>query len=569
MTVHPTFKLDTKKVGALPLVNYFLDKLRFEHFLSKYLTSADPRSKLSPLKALGVLVRNLVLERVPIYSIEEWAEDWVPKLIKVSPHQIRYLNDDRVGRALDHLFDADRRALLTDLMVHMVKEFGVSLEQLHNDSTTLSLHGEYNDATGKLIRGKPTVVVTYGNNKDHRPDLKQLVFILTVSADGAVPVHFKVADGNTEDSTTHIETWECLKRLVGSPHFLYVADSKLCVRESLKHIDENHGKFVTIMPRSRKEDRLFKDWLQKNTPHWEEIVRKPHLRLKDGPPNIFWAIPTPIPDADGFRVIWFLSSHKMERDAQFRRNAIQSAWTQLQKLKTRLEGARPRFRKQTAVARAIEEILNKNQAERWIGYEVSTEEEATFRQERRGRPGKNTRWRRKTKTCFKINWELREDRVAYDARCDGLFPLMTNCKKEELSTLDVLDAYKSKQPFVEKRHDLLKNVEAAIPMYLKSVSRIEALLFLLFVVLLVHALIERQLRQAMKARGVKTLPLYPEQRQCKAPSAARILEVFENLQRHLLYQSGQHIQRFDVEFSDRQKELLDLLDVSSDAFLHL
>jgi transposase len=259
----------------------------------------------------------------------------------------------------------------------------------------------------------------------------------------------------------------------------------------------------------------------------------------------------------------------MESDAQFRRNAIQSAWTRLQKLKARLEGARPRFRKQTAVARAIEEILNKNQAERWIGYEVSTEEKATFRQESRGRPGKNTRWRRKTKTSFKINWELREDRVAYDARCDGLFPLMTNCKKEEFSTLDVLDAYKSKQPFVEKRHDLLKNVEAAIPMYLKNVSRMEALLFLLFVVLLVHALIERQLRQAMKARGVNTLPLYPEHRQCKAPSAARILEVFENLQRHLLYQSGLHIQRFDVEFTDLQKELLDLLDVSSDAFLYL
>jgi transposase len=356
-------------------------------------------------------------------------------------------------------------------MVHMVKEFDVSLDQLHNDSTTLSLHGEYNNATGKLVRGKPTVLVTYGHNKDHRPDLKQLVFILTVSADGAVPVHFKVTDGNTEDTTTHIETWECLRRLVGSPQFLYVADSKLCTRENMKYIDENHGKFVTIMPRSRKEDQLFKDWLQQNTPNWEEIARKPHLRLKNGPPNIFWAIPTPIPDADGFRVIWFLSSHKMERDAQFRRNAIQSAWNQLQKLKTRLEGARPRFSTQASVARAIDEILNKHQAERWIRYEVSTDEEATFRQEKRGRPGNNTRWRRKIKTRFKISWELRDDRVAYDARCDGLFPLMTNCKKEELSTLEFLDAYKSKQPFVEKRHDLFKNVEAATPMFLKSISR--------------------------------------------------------------------------------------------------
>jgi hypothetical protein len=95
---------------------------------------------------------------------------------------------------------------------------------------------------------------------------------------------------------------------------------------------------VTIMARSRKEGRLFKDWLQENTPSWKEVVSKPHLRLKYGPPDIFWAIPSPIPDSNGFRVIRYLSSHKMERDAQFRTNAIQSAWNQLQRLKARLEG---------------------------------------------------------------------------------------------------------------------------------------------------------------------------------------------------------------------------------------
>ena len=564
-----SFELDTKSIGALPIVNHVLDKLRFERFLGKHLSPPDPRSKLAPLKALGLLLRNLVLARVPIYSLEEWARDKVPALLKVSPDDLQLLNDDRVGRALDRLFDTDRKALLTDLMVHMVKEFDVSLEQLHNDSTSLTLHGEYRNATGKLIRGKPSLEVTFGHNKDHRPDLKQLVFILTVSADGAVPVHFKVADGNTEDSTTHIETWDSLRRLVGSSRFLYVADSKLCTRANLKHIAGNDGMFVTIMPRSRKEDRLFKDWLQENTPSWKEVVRKPHLRLKDGPPDIFSAIPSPIPDSDGFRVIWYLSSHKIERDAQFRRNAIQSAWNQLHRLKARLEGARCRFQTRAAVARAIDDILESHQAARWIRYKVGTVKQATFRQERRGRPGNNTRWRRKLKVRFQISWELHQEHIDYDTRCDGLFPLITNCKDEELSILAVLDAYKSKQPFVEKRHDLFKNVEAATPMYLKSVSRIEALLFLLFVALLVHALIEREVRKAMKARRTKTLPLYPEARPCKAPSAARVLEVFENLQRHLLSKKGRLVQRFDPELSDSQQDLLDLLRVSSGSFLNL
>ncbi|HEX9709125.1 MAG TPA: transposase, partial [Candidatus Thermoplasmatota archaeon] len=154
--------------------------------------------------------------RVPLYGLGEWARGWVPGLLRLRPAQVALLNDDRVGRALDRLFDADPRAWLTTLVVHMVRAFGVSLEQLHNDSTTLTLHGEYAGATGRLVRGRPTLVVTFGHNKDHRPDLKQLLWILTVSADGAVPVHVKVADGDTEDSTTHRETWEVLRGVVGS-----------------------------------------------------------------------------------------------------------------------------------------------------------------------------------------------------------------------------------------------------------------------------------------------------------------------------------------------------------------
>ena len=47
-------------------------------------------------------------------------------------------------------------------------------------------------------------LIAFGHNKDHRPDLKQLVYSLAVTADGAVPVHYKTYDGNTSDDKTHI-----------------------------------------------------------------------------------------------------------------------------------------------------------------------------------------------------------------------------------------------------------------------------------------------------------------------------------------------------------------------------
>jgi hypothetical protein len=225
MPVPPGFTLRSHTLGALPLVNHVVRRLRVEALLQQHLPPAAPRTPVPPPVALGVLLRNLVLARVPLYGLGEWARPWVPALLGLQPAQVPLLNDDRVGRALDRLFDADRAALLTALVVHMIREFQVALDQLHNDSTSLTLHGAYAAATGRRVRGQPTAHVTFGYNKDHRPDLKQLLWILTVSAAGAVPVHFKVADGNTEDSTTHVETWTVLRALVGSAHFLSVADS--------------------------------------------------------------------------------------------------------------------------------------------------------------------------------------------------------------------------------------------------------------------------------------------------------------------------------------------------------
>jgi transposase len=562
------FELESQQIGGLPLVNRLLARLRFEALLDRHLPRPPPRARVTPRQALGVLVRNLVLARVPLYALGEWAEPRVPALLGLAAAPGRALEDDRVGRSLDRLFDTDRAALLTELIVHMVREFDVALDELHNDSTTLTLHGHYSAATGRLVRGKPTLRIAHGHNKDHRPDLKQLLWILTISADGAVPVHFKVADGSTEDSTTHRETWETLRRWVGSPRFLYVADSKLCTFENLRHIHRAGGWFLTVLPRTRKEDRLFKDWIQDHTPPWEPIACRPSGRQAQAPADEVRACPSPVPDAEGFRLCWYHSTAKQARDAAARSDAIEAAWKGLEALRARLEGPRSRLRSRASVARAVEAILRERDAERWMAYQVAPVEEVLFRQEKRGRPGRNTRWRRQVKLRFQLTWSLRQERIDYDARCDGLFPLLTNVPEDRLSAAELWAAYKSRQPLVEKRHDLLKNVEAATPMYLKSEARIEALLFVHFVALLVHALLEREVRRAMRRRHLDTLPLYPEERACAAPTARRIFELFEPLQRHQLRRKGHVLQRFDPELNDRQRLILDLLDIPPSAFLH-
>ena len=98
-------------------------------------------------------------------------------------------------------------------------------------------------------RGQETrMAITWGYNKDHRPDLKQLLYILTVARDGAVPLYFQVASGNVVDDQTHRATWDLLCRLTGRRDFLYVADCKLASTENMAYIHQHQGRFLTVLP---------------------------------------------------------------------------------------------------------------------------------------------------------------------------------------------------------------------------------------------------------------------------------------------------------------------------------
>lgn len=554
-------ELESRFVGGLPMVNAIIDRLRVDRLLAKALPASG---RVSPAKSLGVLLRNIVLnDRQPIYTHAEWAARVESGLLGLAEGQAALLNDDRVGRALDRLFDANRAALLTELVLNTVREFKVDLDQIHNDSTTLTLAGEYRNADGRQVQGRPTLVVTYGHNKDHRPDLKQLLFVLTVSADGAVPVHYSALDGNTSDSTTHIETWETLCRLARRQDFLYVADCKLCSKATMAHIDKHHGRFITVLPRNRREDKWFRTYIQTHDPPWEEAVRRPHPRRRSGCEDVWKVVEAELPSKEGYRIVWVWNSLMAAEDAEGRQARIEKAYLGIERLQTKLQGKRCRLRLRESVDEAVQKILKESGAQRWLRVEIGEGKEPIYRQEKRGRPGSDTRYVRKERLRFLVAARIRDDIVAEDERSDGMFPLITNDRN--LALKQILEAYKF-QPKLEKRHEQLKSVQYLAPVWLKNVSRIEALLFLYFIALLIHALLEREVRMGMVREKVDQLPLYPEERECMSPSTKRILDIFTPLQRHRLRKSGRLVQFFEPKLNDLHKQILHLIRLPASIF---
>lgn len=556
------FALVSHTLGGVPIVKHLLDRLGLPALLAEALGEVDGRTKLAPATAIRLVITNLVLGREPLYALGEWAARFDPALLGLSEAELAALNDDRVGRALDVLFDADRASLLTAVMLAAISEFNIDTSRLHNDSTSISVHGGYHGADGSPRAGKPTPVITQGHSKDHRPDLKQLVWILTVSADGSVPITYRLADGNTVDDPTHVPTWDGLVALLGRADFLYVADSKLCSRQAMGHIAGRGGRFITVMPRSRKEDGAFRDWLATHTPVWTEAARRPSPRLGE-PDEVYATTPAPAPSAEGYRIVWVHSTAKAGRDASHRMRCTEAGIAAIEALEVKLAGPRNRLKTRVAVEQAATAALLDARAEKWVTYTISETTTKTYKQARAGRPGANTNYREVLSTRYTLSTDIVLDQIAYDAASDGCFPLIT-CDRD-LSDADVLAAYRY-QPNLERRHHLLKSVQDAAPVLLHSPARIEALFCCQFLALLLAALIEREVRDNMARVALDSIELYPELRSCRAPSTERILEIFATLTRHQLHDDGTLIQTFQPELSSQQQQVLDLLGLPHSAY---
>jgi hypothetical protein len=158
------FELDSQVLGALPIVDHFLARMGLARVLRRYLPAAERRMTVSPGHAVALLVRNICLAREPIYGVAGWAARFPARLLGLAEGEIELLNDDRVGRSLEALFDADRASLLCELMLGVIGEFAVDLSQLHNDSTSITLHGAYTEADGRERAGKPTVAAARGHS---------------------------------------------------------------------------------------------------------------------------------------------------------------------------------------------------------------------------------------------------------------------------------------------------------------------------------------------------------------------------------------------------------------------
>lgn len=533
-------------LGACPIILHFLDRMDLERIIQSCL---PPRGSLalSHGKTLAVLVQNLIVSPAPLYRIAEWAKPFEASALGLSESEKDVLNDDRVARSLDALASEHGRSLFFRLALRMIKQFELETERIHFDTTTVTFHGQY-----KTSFKEPKI--THGINKDHRPDLRQLVFGLNITSDGAVPLSHQVLSGNRTDDTVHRSNIDHLRQLLGREDFIYVADSKLCTANNLYHIARYGGKFVTVLPRTRREDKAFRERLRKMKVRWHHILTIPGKCCKDNPPDVFYTSSEgPSRTKEGYRIVWIKSSQKALLDKERRLQSIEKAEIALVQLAAKLNKRNLKSRRR--IGKAYKAILQKYNCQSFIDVTIRQKTQVVRRRLRRGRPSEKDAIEKISYPIFKLEFMRNKEGIRQESRTDGVFPLVTNlataAKKE------ILLIYKY-QPYLEKRFSQLKTDHEIAPIYLKKPRRVAGLIHAYFIAIAASSLIERQVRKSMVKEKISELPLLPEGRVTKTPTAMRILEAFSDLCWYE-FEGEKEKAVFPIKLSALQKQLLRLL----------
>ncbi len=542
------------EVGGLPLIHALAQRMGLRALLERFV-ARHGNDQVPVVDTLLLLIYNLTRAKEPLYPLPAWVDAIDGRAIGEAALATKCFSDDRFARALDRLYRADRAALMTELVLTVVQRFELDLSRLHNDSTSIKAYGQY---PGKTPSG---VQLARGHSKDHRPDLKQLVFSLSLCADGAVPVHHKVYSGNRSDDTTHIETWCTLCKIAGTTRFLYVADSKLCTDAQLHYIISHGGRAITIVPETWSEVAAFKAALRTTQKAKKEIWRRGKPNHEERTEYFSAFTGEHRTRKRGYRLHWIYSSEKRQRDRVTREEHLSKAEQALRTLNAKLNTRR--LKEREAIETAVTEILVRHPVSRVLRVEIGTARIGHRVQIGNGRPGKNTQYKLRIQHLYTLTWRREPQALKAEARLDGVFPLLST--DPERSSKAVLQAYKY-QPRLEKRFAQFKSIHHAAPLLFKKVTRVEANLFLFFIALMIQALLEREVRNTMAAQHIKSIPLYPEERQASRPTTHKILDLFERVSTYAIVEHDHVVEEFKDELSHTQKEILDCLTIPEDHF---
>lgn len=470
----------------LGLVAAMIEELGIVEIIDSAIVQDHSQSIVSVGQAVKAMILNgLGFSHRALYLTPKFFEN-KPVARLIGPGiEYQHLNDDTLGRALDHIYTYGVEDLYMMTAAASIKKLQLHCRFGHLDSTSLHMDGQYNsDELGQ----DSVIQITPGYSRDHRPDLNQWVMQFICESQAGIPLLMKPLSGNSEDKTGFRETLDAYLGQLNQDFKVqyYVFDSAGFVKETLMHLGET--RWITRVPETIKLARHISDAVATE-------LTATTLPINSRSLGVEYA---------GIRQRWIVictTGSRQRAQKSVQREYLKQGQGEVKAFHL--------LRKQSFFCAADAQAAL-NQFKATLSYTALFDEKvrevATY--EKRGRPPAD---QPPSHVTYQIEGQIGS--LIHDPRRQqkidrkSCFIVASNELDESaLSDEELIEAYRKKQQKVERGFRFLKDpLFMASIVFLKSAQRIMALAMIMSLCLLVYSALEHRIRESLKTQK-KTFP---------------------------------------------------------------
>ncbi len=444
----------------------------------------DEKEEVSTGEAMvAMIINGLGFSDRPLTLTPQFFEDKALELFFRPGVKAEFFNRFKLGRSLDKVFSYGCSKLFNEIALHVIAKEGIDLTYWHNDTTSFSVTGKYEENTDENA-----IILTHGHSKDHRPDLKQVVLELMCLQDGGIPIMMQSYDGNESD----VQIFKDRAREVVSqfqqatgPRYL-ILDSKGYTEDNAVNLSKLS--FVSRMPGTLKLENQVIDMALENST-WIALDDEKNKFKEFDEKHYGMDVRCLVVYSEDART---RAEHTIQKAKKKEAESIQG---QLKKLKSQ------RFACEEDAKKALEEL-----SQNWKYHTVYCGTITTHsKYNTKGRPAKKDAV---ALTKYQIVACPAENHIAINKAVDqkSCFVLVTNIPSSELPADQVIKGYKAQNSAVERSFAFLKDpLFFTSSFFLKKPSRIQGLLMIMVLSLLIYSVAQRSMRKKLALLN-STLP---------------------------------------------------------------
>ena len=491
----------------------------------------DPQQRVTTGQAVVSMILNgLGFSNRTLYLFPQFLEN-KPINLLISPElEAIDFSDDTLGRTLDRLYHYGCTEFFCQIASIAASIADIDEKFGHLDTTTLSVHGEYQSSEDE----DAAIYITHGHAKQNRFDLKQIFLNLLVASDGGVPLFMQALDGNSGDPTTFRRTITEFRR--GLRYNLqeityWIADSAFYNEQTVKEVGSEVC-WISHVPETIKE---VKELLNETALYLQKMEGSQINPLENGMQNNYSSLPFEMKETGysynihsstyaGIQQRWLVIFSKpgYSKVVHTIQNTIDKEFETLSKSKTKLE--RQEFITSTDAINAVDKLQKKAKFHSCSIKEVLV----TTKFNKRGRPSKTKPENGVQVFHPQIFIEKDKKRITLETYRRSLFVLATNELLEtNLTNQELFTRYKDQQK-VERGFRFLKDpLFFASSLFLKKPERIVSLTMIMCLSLLVYTIGERKLRNVLNQTN-ETI-LNQVKKPTNRPTLRWIFQIFEDV----------------------------------------